>query len=240
MPDRKSNNIIADKLDSMDKLPNNVEFNHAAVWQQLESSLQPAKKKRQLAWLYVAASLIVLLFSWFLIDHNYKTETRSIITNEGDVPKKNQLELRSKQETKNQNLEIKKNNIQQNIAEVKSFTESIAGKQKNITTTFSVVDTSTTMAESSLVNIPVELTQPVDISVAQAKPIKPKLKVMHINEMGNIVVVPEQKSETNNSLMLMFNKTALTPDLVPTEEDNTAPVRKKSIFKSAMALQDNN
>ena len=57
----KQNNVISQKLEALDHLPEGFRFRQAAVWEKLEAGLQPAPKQRNVRWWYAAA--IVISFS---------------------------------------------------------------------------------------------------------------------------------------------------------------------------------
>ncbi|HEX8331379.1 MAG TPA: hypothetical protein VF622_02085 [Segetibacter sp.] len=64
MPQEKSNNILQQKLDELNGLPDDVEFDSSSAWNKLEGRLHPVTKKH--VWLYyvVAASVVGLIFTF--------------------------------------------------------------------------------------------------------------------------------------------------------------------------------
>ncbi|MEP6674805.1 MAG: hypothetical protein ABJA78_06610 [Ferruginibacter sp.] len=238
MQQRKLNKIISDKLDGMTGIPQDMQVDHAAAWMRLEILLQPVKKKRYSWILFAAASLFIIIACWLIAGHIENKNALPVVKYE-----KNPSENKLPQTDKMLINPVTDDKSSGTLLHKKYFEQTKKATIEKNDHPFTSPDTVTEILPDNIATViqPGETIPEKNKTVSIViQPVKQKLKVMHINEMGNIVIIKEEKNTTNNSSMLLFNKTVSPTESSPLEEDNIQPVRKKSIFKSATGLQDNN
>jgi hypothetical protein len=242
---RRPIKTIQGKLEAMEEIPEGVTFDANGIWQKLETSLQPAGKKRIRVWYYVAAGLVVLMVIWIFGYRNNSTNVPAPSNKTiGSLPNKNatEWELSNQPMIKARPQSASHNDL--GIAAKKSIRNlSQDGNQER-------------PATIDRINLPVKMISPDQLplgTIAVSRPeqlpvsalpvsspiavVKPILKVMHINEMGNSVSAPIQITEPAINLLLL-TRTTDAPENGMGSFENTNPDKSKSIFKTFPAFQN--
>lgn len=243
MQDKKQNKLISDKLAGLDQVPEGVSFNPAAAWQKLETALHPVQKKKPIAWYYAAAVLFLSFFSWLLFSNGKHENDQPLAKEKQAQQPKDKISnspvttaLPQKNEQQSQSENTATIPVQQVHDPVKK--ENAASLKPARVEEEKLTPVAETLASSTVTVQPVVIAQPKPQTPVAATTIKPKLKVMHINEMGNPVLLMEEKNTVSNNSMLIFSRPSAMPEQQSAEEDNAVPAKKKTIFK-AVSLQIN-
>lgn len=225
----KYDNELRDKIEGMKNVPSGFTFHPSAKWQQLENKLQPSSNKRKLVWWYWAAASLFIAFSILFWQNNTKEIAVATVPDLSKINKPQTSEMPqntiAKQFQKQEySSPQKKQSFANNIVinnDTSSGTEVVNKLAMAMANSQIVSVTNANMVNSIVQNDNDKM--PVVIAT-----IKPKRKVIHINEFGEAISQP---------ILATRNEYKQTVDL----QDNTLPVdANKSwwLFKAKPTITD--
>ncbi|MDI9365477.1 MAG: hypothetical protein QM541_11030 [Flavobacterium sp.] len=206
----KYDDELRNKIEGMKEVPSAFTFSPPATWQQLENKLQASPNKRKLVWWYWAAASLFIAFSTVLwLNYSKHTEVATLSNSSIIITTQTNKTL--------QNASIKQAHNHKNISLKTTKTS-----ENNIAETTVKIDTikvinKTTIAASNLVVAEIAIANMVDTFVqknninAQVVTTKPKRKVIHINELGEVITQPVVLTRND------YNQTHQ-------QEENTTPI----------------
>lgn len=231
-------NIIQEKINSLQEIPATISFNAAKNWQQLEKQLQP-KQKKNIVWLYAAAGVLIaaILISGLAY---YETDSSTSIKKE-IVLKKHSLQTDKTESITLKNNQLQNQNIKSNafITHQKtSITQNIIPPE-NQTTIDSVVTIENTPQNNSIgINQPVETKSSVETVAVKNIPAKRKFKIVHLNELNapqpQVIVVNK-----NLSLEEIMYKTGNSNSETETKNNNKLFQLQRNQNNSPVRITDN-
>jgi hypothetical protein len=175
---RYKHDNISQKLQELNELPQELSFNATAVWQKLELQLQPKKRFKKTAWISIAALLLLIAGTFVYTILNNKKEAPAVAaTQETDPIKteliKKQLVISSPDKVRHQVVTTNKKLNQAVAVNANTLQDST-----NIQQPISIAEVIPSIQVSPSNAIVVD--QP-----ATARVKKPKLKIIHLNELYN-------------------------------------------------------
>jgi hypothetical protein len=199
----KHDNNVSQKLQELNELPQELSFNATAVWQKLELQLQPKKRFKKTAWISIAALLLLIAGTFVYTILNNKKEAPAVAAKQETDPIKTEL--------------IKKQLVISSPDKVRHQVVTTDNKVNEAVTVKSIEPNDTIKVEQPVFVVPEiaaivqpSTSNPVVVSqpaTAQVK--KPKLKIIHLNELYN--ASPEEITKVD-----MAKKQAATePDPEP-------------------------
>lgn len=173
------------KLDELDSLPGETIPDKNAAWEKLHERLRGKKRSNKLIWYWVAAAclLLAMMIPWITTD-----------TNENNLVQNNNPQIQIKEPSVHENLSVKKKTLATIpvVTVEKTIAPKIAIKKDNINTiavakkepliTNNQVDDNDINSFKQVSDSPV-------IAVVAITPVIKKLKVVHINELGDPVEI---------------------------------------------------
>jgi hypothetical protein len=78
MRQEKSSNILQQKLEELNRLPNDIEFDSSSAWNKLEGRLHPVTKKNTLGYYLIAASVLALIFTLLIQKDNKNVSAKEV------------------------------------------------------------------------------------------------------------------------------------------------------------------
>lgn len=215
----KYDKAFRDKINDMQSVPDNFVFNPSAKWQQIENKLIDNKQKPKITWWYwAAASIAIFIATSFWLSNSKSTNdyiksntTISTLTYNSNTKKKNQIlaQVAQKKTATVATKTIAVNNA--TLINESMNTESVI---ENIA--------ATTIQPSTNITVDSNATLTISTNVATKIPvIKPKRKVIHINELGMPLLEPESITKRDDK------------HIAPQEEQTTPIETNKSwwLFK---------
>jgi hypothetical protein len=201
----KHDNNVSQKLQELNELPQELSFNATAVWQKLELQLQPKKRFKKTAWISIAALLLLIAGTYVYTMLSNKKEAPAVaVKQETDIESK-KTELIKKQFVTSSSDKVR----HQAVTTDNKVNEAVTVKSIEPNDTIKVEQPVFVVPEIAAIvqpstSNPVVVSQP---ATAQVK--KPKLKIIHLNELYN--ASPEEITKVD-----MAKKQAATePDPEP-------------------------
>ncbi|MDQ2718593.1 MAG: hypothetical protein M3Z26_02345 [Bacteroidota bacterium] len=174
------------KLDELDSLPGESLPDKSISWEKLHARLRGKKRDKRKAWYWAAACLLLTLI---MITWKYSGTTKNNISQQNITHSK--VECLSRKEKfilkKDTNKMISSN------SEEKKLTSKIELRNKNIKKNFDQKEASFQSANTNSVNeiiSPEPISNPnnpITVTILNAPPSMRKLKVIHLNELGDPV-----------------------------------------------------
>ena len=234
------NKNIQQQLNELQSFPDGINFNSAATWQKIEDSLLPEKKKKVTGWYLAAASVVLLCLLFLFIEkkNSLKDISGTIKTKKDTIALKPRLVAPSitlnsipaaKEVILKKNdlvLSTKKNNGRSGIKDNVTTADNQAMQQQVLTATPEIIQ-----------ELPAKTDTNASTVLAINKKISPpKLKIVHLNELGETVeIINEQEKGKLNTAWFFSNKNQ--------SYDNggqPALPSKKSIFTITLSSKNNN
>jgi hypothetical protein len=174
------------KLDELESLPGEAMHNKNASWEKLHEKLKGKKSDRKVMWYWIAAASVFLVLIISLLNQN--KEIHQVVKNKIETKQSNPINssLINKKDPANISIPVSpgKNKIVV-FENKKTKTKTIISpKIKSISRVADTVSNQNAIAQS----VDIE-SQPVhnSLNLASVIPAKKKLKVVHINELGDPV-----------------------------------------------------
>jgi len=171
------------KLDELEHLPNSV-FNGDAAWDKLHGRLQGNKKTRKIFWYWIAAACLVFGLVIALLNYH---QNSSEPANKETAVKHQPAEIKEPISTVE---EVNKNEFDNTAEPVKDKIVSAANKPVHKNRRFVITevahpdDVPASYPENEPVAKPLQIVK----NSTAANPLKKKLNVIHINELGDPVI----------------------------------------------------
>jgi hypothetical protein len=207
----KYDNALRDKINDMQSVPDNFVFNASAKWQQLENKLQPSPSKRKLVWWYWAAASLFLAFcSYLWLNGSKDIEVATLSNSSKTITPQSSKTLQNTSIKQSQNLEnislkTTKPSVN-NIAAIVDKVDTIEVEKMPVVTVSNLI-----VADIVIANMVDTVVQKNNIKTPVVVTTKPKRKVIHINELGEVITQP---------VVLTRNDHKQTHE----QEENTTPV----------------
>ena len=222
MPNENLNNtpIWKLKLDSLDSLPGEDMPDKNALWEKLHGQLGGKRRRKQSAWYWVAASLVAfgLIISLFYSNSNDQQLINSATNKNQELVKTPSNKVEKKDLPPAINSVVVKNEKKSPSISRQAGINIVDGdKEKKIRLTY---------AASSKALIPEmqsNFITPIDTlsSLATIQPEKKKLRVVHINELGDPVATLPEVVKNSDKHTFQFKIASQEIYINPTTASNT-------------------
>jgi hypothetical protein len=220
----ENQNKLLGELAALNELPKNIQFNANSTWAKLEQQLEP-KKKNKYYWLWMAASIIIVIaMTWFNI--NTAKETKA------SVVKIDNKKIQQAFGTAKQEPAFINNDLFKKTSKKQSPTSAIikpldqAMPKNNIDTTGPII---TEQKTTAIPTVTIVITKPVNI--------KKKLKVVYAGDLyeeNNQQIMPREivQEQPKKSFFKLFESSNKEDAETPTTENQAQPNRTILGFKS--------
>jgi hypothetical protein len=222
MKEEKLNNSIQQKLDGFSSVPEAYNFNQQKLWEQLEGNLLPAKQKRKTIWLAWAAVFLLMMAAYTLFTPNTKPKLQaSSIAQKNEMPQAKSVSFSGSDNEKTTNIGSKKstpiptNNLVAPNKVLAKTKEPIASP---------ITDTTNNVAEiilakpTAVIALQTNNTQPPTIAIVPNVAVKkPRLKVVHINELYQTEQQPVLLTKAEQKKLLAEQEENDAPPTEPTK-----------------------
>ena len=175
-------NIIQEKINSLQEIPVGVSFNPAKSWQQLEKQLQP-KQKKYIVWLCAAVFTTAILISGLI----YYTSNSSAPIKKEVFVKEPPLQSDKSTNIALQNEELKNQNKKTSVFVPQQKSNSINKSTvlENKINPDSIIKIEPILQNNSTaINQPLETKPFVETTVIKNAAKKSRFKIVHINELN--------------------------------------------------------
>jgi hypothetical protein len=226
---KKSNNMWKNKLEDTSELSFATLQNKEAAWDKLQDRLEKAPRKRSTIWYWVAAACILLIATVpFISTHKTNVvvqSTNNIKPSENITTKQDRSEQKMMNETAMIHQPKKEKQHDHFIkAVVKKEAVTDPSTQAEVVNN-NIADTASTAINT--ISTPANDTNTVN---ATAGAIKKKLRVVHINELGEPVEVSE--TATHNTDLHLFQLKLAQQEIYNTSSTAASSDNGSFLFKS--------
>ena len=243
MPNEIQNNRLQQKLDELTE-PALFDSNSSqALWNKLEVRLQPKKKRRTMLLYYAAACLLILLTIGFLLQYAAGKKENTIVHNVTDKLPGLQKQAAAIEKaagiTENIFPAKKINAADKNVSPV-AKTKRIDLLKVMINNRPANTNYPTPAVDSNILKSAVTVPgSPVAATVAAA-PAKPKLKVLHVNEIMYEGEMRAREERNNRNAKWMFAGSNTYRNKLMEEGAPDNDTKKKSLFTIPLQKSTNN
>jgi hypothetical protein len=226
----KDDNTISKRLHELNELPQEVRFNSTALWQKLELELQPNKTSGKTKWISIAALLLLIAGTFVYTMLSNKKEAPAVaVKQETDIESK-KTELIKKQFVTSSSDKVR----HQAVTRGNKVNEAVTVNSYKPNDTIKVEQPVFVVPEIAAIiqpstSNPVVVSQPATAAVK-----KPKLKIIHLNELYN--ASPEEITKVD----IAKKQAATEPDPEPVNTNTPRLFWKTKIApKITISLTDN-
>lgn len=225
MPEERSDKLIREKIEGLDTLPAGFRLQSNEDWLAIEQKLRPASRKG-FGWWYAAAAVLLIVASTFLWNNTtlQPPVLQRVTVKQSKVPAKQVVPATNSEKTAAGGTSLK------------IVLKNTGGPAA--TNELPVIDTpSHNMAaiEESVTTAPALNNTPSIITVTSQAPIKKRLKIIHVNELGNEPEIIYTRGPLKKNQLAEDNNDDLQPLQGPRSWWQTKP---KTV--TTVTLSDNN
>lgn len=244
MQAKKQNDLIRQKLDQQNSVPENMNFNSALLWDKLEISLQQKKGRKTIWMFYAAATLIIILFTFIMINQHSKNAgtiaINDLINKEMELIPPFIWKEQSKMPQNMGGLNInKKASNRQGIIPGIMKQKKILLSLPLVKDTFSGItsqETAGKLNKSVISNVSIA-TQRREFDILRL-PITKKLRVVPLNELGASVISDENKIAVSTNSGLFDKK--IHNSAYQNNNNVYQPIKKRSLLTISLISSNNN